>query len=366
MNTELLKQHVKKYVKRLQKPSPEHLEELAKRIERRHYYQSWTKEKILAMTLEEFEEYIAKLWAMLIWGNKKYVTDKMIDRHGLDHVKQELAELVWGDESIIDRWDRFRGKVTGMGPAMASEILCHVHPKDCMLWNRPAYVGLNYLGVKNLPRYNYQLSGKRYHELTQTTKIIVRELATAGVKDPDLLTADYFIWEELQVESNLNAIFKSETEEAVAMYVDDSGDNVADFIHDEVRDKLKDIGEWLGLESSTEVKVADGSVVDALWQQSIGNMGRVVYVFEVQTKGSKDSLILNLLKSLNNPAVQTVVAVSDKKQIEIIKKHAFGVQGLKDRLRYWEYQKVLQVHEALASVNEEVNSLNLVPNFNWK
>ena len=32
-----------------------------------------------------------------------------------------------------------------------------------------------------------------------------------------------------------------------------------------------------------------------------------------------DSLILNLLKSLNNPAVQGVVAVSDKVQLERIK-----------------------------------------------
>jgi hypothetical protein len=35
---------------------------------------------------------------------------------------------------------------------MMSEILCHVHPAACMLWNRRAYVGLNYLGVPDLPR----------------------------------------------------------------------------------------------------------------------------------------------------------------------------------------------------------------------
>ena len=90
-------------------------------------------------------------------------------------------------------------------------------------------------------------------------------------------------------------------------------------------------------------------------------MGRVIYVFEVQTKGSIDSLILNLLKSLNNSAVQGVVAVSDKKQIEIIKRHVSDVKDLRDKLKYWDYEEVLNVHESLQYVNESINNLKLVP-----
>jgi hypothetical protein len=47
--------------------------------------------------------------------------------------------------------------VKGFGPATISEILCHVYPDKCMLWNRRAYVSLNYLGVTGLPKYNYQI-----------------------------------------------------------------------------------------------------------------------------------------------------------------------------------------------------------------
>ena len=68
---------------------------------------------------------------------------------------------------------------------------------------------------------------------------------------------------------------------------------------------------------------------------------------EVQTKGSIDGLILNLLKSLNNPAVQGLVAVSDAGRIATIKKHAAGDPGLGDKLKCWDYQQVLQVHESL-------------------
>jgi len=81
----------------------------------------------------------------------------------------------------------------------------------------------------------------------------------------------------------------------------------------------------------------------------------------VQTKGSIDSLIVNLLKSLNNPAVQTVVAVSDDLQIEKIKKHAAAVQQLSTKLRFWNFRQVLAVHAALQGVNEAINRLGLVP-----
>lgn len=70
---------------------------------------------------------------------------------------------------------------------------------------------------------------------------------------------------------------------------------------------------------------------------------------------------MNLLKSLNNPAVQGVVTVSDAQQLDKMKKHAACVQGLKEEPKYWGYTKVLAIHEAHETVNEETNSLGLVP-----
>jgi hypothetical protein len=65
------------------------------------------------------------------------------------------------------------------------------------------YVGLNYLSVKNLPRYDYQLTGKKYAEMSKIEKQVADELKKAGLSDANLLTVDYFIWHELQVEDNL-------------------------------------------------------------------------------------------------------------------------------------------------------------------
>ena len=354
MDIQLLKKHIDNFVQSTDRKTNQE-----ERKERINYYQSWTKERIISMTEDDVYDYISKLWAMLIWGNKHYVVDKIIANNGLEKFRDQLAHVIWSDSPIEERWDDFRENIKGMGSAMISEILCHVHPEQYILWNRRAYVGLNYLGVENLPRYDYQMTGKKYVELANTCQIIVDELRNTNIPDPTLLTVDYFIWEELQVEKNLTAIHRKKGEKQSLDEPKES--KVYKSIHNEVRDKLAEIGLWLGFDTYTEIKVADGSVVDTVWEATIGNMGRVIYVFEVQSRGSIDGLILNLLKAMNNPAVQGVVAVSDADQLEKIKKHAANVGDLHKKLRYWDSEEVLGVHESLEGVNSIINNLGLVP-----
>jgi hypothetical protein len=359
----LLRKHLATYRAFIEADPDAYARDVGERTERMAYYQGWTRERMQAMTPEALYDYLQRLWAMLIWGNKHYVVDKLIERHGIRMVREELAELVWGEAELAERWDRFRKAIKGMGPAMMSEVLCYTHPDECMLWNRRAYVGLEFLGVANLPRYNYQLTGERYESLCATGREIAEEMVAFGLQDVTLLSVDYLIWHELQVRDTLASLHRAGiVDAAVPNEIDDRDiPQLAEFIHNEVRDKLEEIGKWLGFAGQTEVKVADGSKVDTIWEATIGNMGRVIYVFEVQTKGSIDSLILNLLKSMNNPAVQGVVAVSDATQIERIRKHAAGVPSLNEKLKTWDYLDVLQVHEQLAAVNESINRLGLVP-----
>jgi len=358
MNKELLQKHIKKFVSDSQKHPQKFYEEFKERTDLVAYYQHFTREKILSMTEDDIYEYISKLWAMLIWGNKHYVVNKLIEDNGMQTFRERLANLVWGTVDITERWDSFRSEIKGMGPAMISEILNKTHPDNFMLWSRRVYVGLNYLEVKHLPRYDYQLTGKLYQYLCEVCKEISVEMKKAGLQDTSLLAVDYFIWSELQVVDNLSKIYTKKAEEEK---IEEVYPEASEFIHDDIRDKIRDIGQWLGFTASIEQKVSEGSKVDTIWEATIGNMGRVIYVFEVQTKGSIDSLILNLLKSLNNPAVQGVVAVSDEKQIERIKKHAHDVKDLRDKLRYWNYEEISQVHESLEFVNASINNLGLVP-----
>ncbi len=359
MNKQLLMKHIGGFLEDLKNRPEKFKEDSKERLELIEYYQSYTRDKIIRMTDEDIYQYISKLWAMLIWGNKHYVVDKIIENNGLENFKMKLADLVWSEQDITSRWDTFRKEIKGMGPAMISEILCKTHPDEFILWNRRAYVGLNYLEVKNLPRYDYQLTGELYKYLCGVAKEISFELSNAGFFDTTLFSVDYFIWDKLQVEENLAQIYTKKTNIEVGSGLVEPGESK--FIHNDIRDKLSDIGQWLGFISKIEQKVAEGSKIDTVWEATIGNMGRIIYVFEVQTKGSIDSLIVNLLQSLNNPAVQGVVAVSDKQQIETITKRASSVKDLRDKLKCWDYESVLKVHESLELVNASINELGLVP-----
>ena len=360
MNRQILDESIARYSKWAKENPDEYEEGVTERRERKAFYQSWTRERIRTMDEEGYLEFMSRLWALRMWGNKPHIVNVIIGNNGMETLRTELAELMWGDAPLAQRWDRFRKGVKDMGPAHASEILCHVHPDECLLWNKRVYTGFVALEVEDAPRHDYQQTGARYEKLCAVGREIRDALVKAGLKDADLLTVDYFIWQELRGKDHHPYSRAAEPVEQEAAPATEDREQV-EFIHNDVRDKLRDIGEWLGFHGETEKKVAEGSRVDTVWEATIGNMGRVIYVFEVQTGGSIDSLILNLLKSLSNPAVQGVVAVTDQRQIERIKRHAAGVRELAGRLRYWDYEDVLRVHENLQQVNETINSLGLVP-----
>ena len=331
-------------------------ENWAERAERKEYYQSFSKDTLLAMTEESFLEYISKLWSMLIWGNKKYVVDKLIQDNGFANLKKHLAELLYGNDSIEKRWDVFLKTVKGMGPATISELLTYANPEEYVIFNKTTILCYGYLGIPDMPKYNYQYTGQKYAEVCSIAKDIAKELKKAGADDYDLLAVDYFLWDEILPLEEKKADAPVEVQPSPV--ATSKKHNIS--IHDELKEKLVTIGGLLGFESRSEVRITAGAVVDAVWEAKIGNMGKAIYVFEVQSKGSIDSLILNLKKAQNNAAVQAVVAVADEEQLAKIIKESKGVIEEKD-LRTWNADDVLAVHDALVRAHESINKLALVP-----
>ena len=107
MNAQKLKNAISDFTKKKKSNAAYYKENWDERQERKAFYQSYTKDKLLAMTEDEFLEYISKLWSMLIWGNKKYVVDKLIADNGFDTLKKQLADLLFGTNAIAKRWDSF-------------------------------------------------------------------------------------------------------------------------------------------------------------------------------------------------------------------------------------------------------------------
>lgn len=350
----------KLYIKSLttyQKWAKANKNELEEDFKEREQYckemQSYSKERLSNLSEEDFYDLISPLWAMSMWGNKKYYLDNLIESNGISLIREQLTNLFYGKSSIEKRWDDFREKIKGIGPAIMSELLNKFNPDEYILWNKKSLTGFLALNISKVPKQNASLDGKRYAYLCNVGKNLVKFANDNGFKEIDnLLALDYFIWKELQIESSSDEIIediKPETEKQKK------------FVHNDVRDRIRDIGSFLGFNAEVEKKVADGAVVDAIWEVSVGNMGRITYVFEVQTSGSIDSLLLNLMKAKNNPSVQGIVAVSDASQIEKIKKEAASLKNIADELKYWDYNDVLKVYESLSSANESIIKLGLVP-----
>ena len=60
---------------------------------------------------------------MVMWGNKRFVVDKLIADNGFEALKKHLAELLYGSPSFEKRWNTFLKEVKGMGPSTISELL---------------------------------------------------------------------------------------------------------------------------------------------------------------------------------------------------------------------------------------------------
>lgn len=352
MNNQRLKDIIKKYKKRYSTLTD--IEVINERNERMQYYQGWTKERIKKMTSDEFVEYIGKLWSMIVWGNKKYIADKIIEINGFDKVKKYLIDLLYGNNDIERRWNDFYNNIKQIGPSSMSELLSYINPNEYVICNKVTCECFKYLGVEKVPTHNYQYTGTNYKRLCDIGKQIQQEMLKEEISNVNLLLVDYMFWDIVY------PMAKKKVEQVVEEEIQIEKDT-KQFIHSDIINQIVEIGQWLGFESKSEVKIADGAVVDAIWQAQIGNMGKVIYVFEVQTHGSIDSLILNLQKATNNFAVQAIVAVSDEKQIEKIKRESKGIVSIEAKLKTWNYIEVMEMHDCLERSNEIINSLGLVP-----
>ena len=151
MNESKLQSAISAFVKNKKANAAYYDDNWAERKERKAYYQSFTRDKLLAMTAEDFFEYISRLWSMVMWGNKRFVVDKLIADNGFDALKKQLAELLCGTAQFEKRWNTFLKSVKGMGPSTISELLTYANPNEYMLFNKTTILCYSYLDVPDMP-----------------------------------------------------------------------------------------------------------------------------------------------------------------------------------------------------------------------
>lgn len=354
MNKGKLNSAILLYLSKKSKKQNSYLKKLNELKSKCEHYSSYDKEKIIDMQKESFYEYIGALDAMLMWGNKRYVIDKMISDNGFENLKENLAELLFSPSSIDLRWDNFTKSVKGIGAAIISELLSYTHPNEYAVYNKNTVMAYEYLEIENPPKFNYECTGEKYIQICKTAKEIKTELLIAESIDCDLPYVNFFLTEQIVP---MTGFKQAKPKNKKALKVPQTE---ATSLHHDIKQKLVEIGKLLGFESRSEVKIGAGAIVDVIWEAKIGNMGKVIYVFEVQFKGSLDSLILNLKRAESHSAVQAVIAVSDDEQLDKILRESEGILDPKS-LRTWSFEEVISVYDSLVRVHESINKLNLVP-----
>jgi hypothetical protein len=341
----------KKYLK-----SPVSSEDLQSRHERSEMYSRLlSRDGIQQMTEIEFGQVISSLWASLMWGNKGYLVERLIQNNTLPLIKEQLILLLWGKGSVADRYDTFRSQLKGFGTAMITELMALVHPNECGLWNVKARTGLVALGFDSntVPLKKSQISGEAYQRFNDVLRLIQRELVGKVEETLDLLGVDYFLYEIWRANRE-----QGDEEEIIEI---PTSTDLADFDHDEVIEQLVAIGEWMGFQSRKEQLIARGAKVDALWQAQIANLGKVTYVFEVQRRGSLDSLILNLQRAQNNPSVQRLIIVANAKDLSRVRQEIEALpESFRRMVSYMEVWQAKRAAELVGELSEIIGKLELV------
>ena len=263
-----------------------------------------------------------------------------------------MKSLLWGETPIRERYDDFRNKVSGLGPASITEILAHVRPQEYGLWNEKTRAAFKLLKIQVPFASKYDISGEQYEACNEILKLIEKEMKTGGFAQPDLVDVDYFLYflvEQYQPTVKPELILPRPAEEDY------------DFEHPEISEKLAAIGTGLGFEVDTDVKVAKGAEVDVLWTARIGNLGEVKYAFEIQRRGSVDSLILNLQRAKNNPSVQKLVVVANGKNIKLVQQEVSSLsEEFRKSLAFIEAREIQRAAELLTDLNSILSRLELV------
>ncbi len=351
MNLSLLKKYIAYYKTLFEGDGYNETDDLEERARRINYYQSFTKAKIKSISYDDFTKFIGTLWASSMYGSKKYLVDKIISSNGsLETIAGKLAEFVYGNAPIEERWDTFMGEAVMFGPSYLSEILSYYYPDEYVISNGQVIKALGILEGVEETKYKNKMTGTRYLTICKLIKEIAAVMKEEGLVVENLLSVDYLLWEIAKADlvDSIKPQEEPKTKKA-------SGTSE----HSEIIQKIIDIGVCLGFEAEKEVKVATGAKLDAVWKVRIGNMGVIMYAFEVQSHGSIDSLILNLQKASNNKAVQRLIAVSDTKQLQQIKEEVAPLKTVD--LVLWDFADVRAVHESLSSAFESINKLGLVP-----
>lgn len=214
MLTEEQIENIKKFLDIFNKHTrtKEYQKKMEERKKRVNYFKTLSKEKIQNLTQREFREILSMLWA-LEFGDKNSRINKIISSNEMDKIRKEMLNLLYGDAPPEQRYQKMNEEIKWFGTASITEILAHIHPDRCGIWNGPARKALEILGFDDiLPLNKSDINANEYKEFNEIMKEIAEELKKAGYEEADPYFVDYFLYylSELQKDRSSNVKAKDD------------------------------------------------------------------------------------------------------------------------------------------------------------
>ena len=157
------------------------------RERKKEYFQSFDYNSIIQMSEEELKTYLKKLWSVL-----PITINKIITKNGIENFKNRLADLLYGNRTLEERYNDFHNNIVEFKASAISEVLTYNYPNECFIWNNKVKRVFTMIGVSEIPSWSENVDYNWYTRLIKTGKQIQTIINQKLNKNFDLLDIDYF------------------------------------------------------------------------------------------------------------------------------------------------------------------------------
>ncbi len=348
----------------------------------------FSKEMLSQEQISDFEQGLRRvlkdLWAMAIWTNKDRRIEEIIEKNGIDLLRREFYELLYGQDALHVRFDRFLEKVWGLGVSAITEIMCFTQPKTYAMWNAKVVKALKKMGILDqiglsktyIQNPNY-IRGKQYEKILHFLSSLKNNIKDFMGREIDFVELDYILYYIAEVAETVQETKYSEETEVktpkittheeaqyyllelgkllgYATYVAkaDRGKEVQGKSLGEIAD-LVEIPDWLrSYPSSTSPET-----IDVLWFDSSGETLR--YAFEVSHTSDLRKDLASLMGIID--VVRKAFIVAPEERREAFNKLLQGrpYSRHKTRLHFISYNDLAKLYDRTKSLKELLQNIGI-------
>ena len=223
------------------------------------------KDHILNLTEDEFVQVIKNLWSFnTMWGNVEFKANEIIKTNGIQKIRKELNNLLYGPEPLDIRIDNFRNNIKGLAVASISEILLFIFPDKYGIWNYVPAHALTFLKIDLLSGKIRSgddwwkiKSGSDYLKCVEVFELIKNELKNSGLENANFIDAQsflFFITRKIAKDSEKEEEPRSKKQEIQIVGTDSIKiekimKKVEDLTHTDIQGILIELGNLLGYDT---------------------------------------------------------------------------------------------------------------------